>query len=507
VKRFASLVLLLALTLPSAADAKPKKAPEPPPPAPVEPAPPPPDPEAWRATAPGPGPERAWAPPAATTVTLANGIPVHVVQNDGLPLVSVRLVMKVGREANPAGKAGLGALTANLLDEGTKRRTATQIASEASALGADLSVGAGDELAYVSLDALLAELPKSLDLMADVALQPKFGGADVTRVKAETLTSIQSAKAEPRDVVGRTFAAALYGADHPYGTPTIGSEASVSALKAGDVKSFYKTWWHAGNAAFVVTGKVDAATVKAELDARFGAWKAGKATRLEATKASVPVKTRVVFVEQPGAVQSVLRVGTVGPARTGADFMAANMAGTLVGGMFSSPINMNLREDKGWSYGAFGGFNESRDAGLFAVRTQVQADKTAPAIDEILKELATAAANVPSDKDLTMARDYLLKSLPGNFETNAATAGSFLAVPQFGLPADFWASYGTQVSTVDGTASAAAARTYFDAKRMLIVVAGPRTVTVKDAEGKDVTTDIVAELKARGFEFVEVTAR
>jgi zinc protease len=495
VKRLLSLALILALA-PTLAEAKPKKKKEEPPPA-VAPAPPP-DPEAWRAQKPGPEAEKPWTPPTAKSITLANGVPVYFVENKGLPLVSVRLVMKVGREAND-GKAGLAALTANLLDEGTKTRTGAQIAAEAQSLCAELSVGAGEEVSWVALDALAGEpLAKSLDLLADVALNPRFDAKDFARVQTETLTSIQSARAEPRDVAARVFLQQLWGANHPYGTPAVGSEASVKAIKADDVKKFYKSWWHAGNAAIVVSGAVDEATLKPLLEQRLGAWKAAKGTRPDVLAPSVPSKTRVVFVEQPGAVQSVLRVGTAGPKRTAPEFQAANVAGTIVGGMFWSRLNMNLREEHGWSYGAYGGFSENRDFGTFAVRTSVQADKTAPAVAEVLKELAAAAQTAPGDDVLVRAKDGLTKSLAGNFETNAGTAGSFLAVPQFGLPTDLWSIWLQDLGKVDAAAAAAQAKRYFDNNRMLVVVVGPRTI---EADGK--TVDVVAELKALGHELVE----
>lgn len=498
-----SLLLLATFVAPVWAKA-PKKAAAPPPPV-AEPAPPPPDPEAWRATAPAPGPEKPWSPPAAKTFTLTNGVPVYLVENPGLPLVTTWVVMNVGREANPAGKAGLGSLTANLLDEGTTTRDASTLASDAARLGANLYVGAGEETSWVGVDALGGgPLPATLDLLADVTLHPGFAKADFARVQAEVITSIQSARAEPRDVVSRTFAAQYWGPEHPYGTPPIGSEESVGSLKRKDVQKFYKTWWHAGNAAIIVAGAVDEATLKPLLEARFGAWEKGDATRLQAPAPAVPEKTRVVFVEQPGAVQSVIRVGTSGPRRAAPEYMSANVAGTIVGGMFSSRLNINLREEHGWSYGAYGGFTEARDHGLFLARTSVQADKTAPAVVEILKELAAAGSKPPSDADLKLAKDNLLKSLPGFFETNGSTAGAFAGVPGWGLPIDMWAKWPAELDKADTAAVAAQAKRAFEPAHMLIVVAGPRSLEAPGADGKPATIDVVGELKGLGYEFVEL---
>lgn len=214
------IVALAALTLPASVACAPKAAV----PAPVaEPAPPPPDPNAWRATRPGPGAERPWTAPSAASFTLSNGIPVHLVTQGVLPLVSVRLQIGVGREANPIGKEGLIALTANMLDEGTKSKDGATIAATASELGAELGISGGDESVVLSLDALTGEtLGPSLDLLAEVALQPRFDKADFARLQGNVLSSLQGAKSDPSDAARRTFLSQLWGAKHPYGTPSVG---------------------------------------------------------------------------------------------------------------------------------------------------------------------------------------------------------------------------------------------------------------------------------------------
>lgn len=503
-KRLAIVTLIALFASPAWAAKKPKA-----PPVPVaEPAPPPVDPEAWRAKPPGPGPKGAWAPPVAKTFTLTNGIPVYLLENPGLPLVSIDVVMLVGREANPAGKAGLAMLTASMLDEGTAARPGNKLAADAAMLGASVGSGQGDELAWTSLSALTgASLAPSLDLLAEMTLKPAFSAADFDRVKVMGLNSIQASRAEPRDVARRVFAQQLFGAGHPYGVPSVGDTASVSSLKVSDVKAFYKAWWHAKNAAIVAAGAVDEATLKPMLEARFGSWKAGKQTRLAAAAPAAPARTRVVFVEQPGAVQSVINVGTVGVSRTNPDYMATNVAGTLVGGMFSSPINMNLREDKGWSYGAFGGLIDARDHGVFAVRTSVQADKTAPAVKEILGELSKAAGRAPTSAELTMAKDYLREAIPANFETNAAAVDSFASAATYGLGPDLWRGYVQQLDAVTEQQSASMAQRFFDSARQLVVVAGPRTIEVPGEGGAVTRIDVAAELKGLGYEFVEVTLK
>jgi zinc protease len=458
----------------------------------------------WRAMPPTPGPESHWVPPVPKSFQLSNGIPVILVENPSLPVLSLEVLMAVGREANPSGKAGLGSLTADLLTEGTTSRSGEQIAIDAAMLGADLDATQSTESARVMLDALSGEaLAPSLDLLADVVLHPKFNGKDVKRVRNEALAAIQGAKDDPQDHARRLFAREVFGAEHPYGHLPIGDADTVSDLTKKDVKSFYSKWWHAGNASIIVSGATTQAEIQPLLEARFGNWSKGSATRLTVESPKIPSKTRIVFAEQPGAVQSVIVAGTPGVARASADYIQAMIAGTAIAGMFSSPLNLNLREAHGWSYGIYGSFSESRDWGVFRVAGSVQADKTAPAVGEVLGELNKTTLAAPTAELLTLAKDSVRKSLAGNFETNKATVASFEAVPAFGLPLDLWASFPSQVDATTAEQVYAMEKTYFAPARQLVVVVGPRTVTVDDGKGGQVTVDVVSELKALGYDLTE----
>ena len=300
-----------------------------------------------------------------------------------------------------------------------------------------------------------------------------------------------------------TFAEQLFGAASPYGQPSIGTEDSVQAITLTDVQNLYKKQWHAGNALIVVAGDTTPDALKALLEPRLGTWAKGKGGRTEVAAAAPPDKTRVVFVPQPGAVQSVIYAGTPAMPRTDPGYWPANVAGTLFGGMFGSPLNMNLREEHGWSYGAFGGLGAGRDTGLMSARTSVQADKTAPAVGEIVKVMS-AQRRAPTADELTQVQDYLSKSLAGHFETNHATADAFSSVLAVGLGPDAWQKYATDLKTVDAANAGNAATKYLDPDRMLIVVVGPKTVTVKDDQGKDETVDVVSDLKGLGYDFTEI---
>jgi len=465
---------------------------------------PPPDPNAWRAKPPDPGPEPTWQPPVAETFTLSNGIPVYLVEKHDLPLVTVQVDLSVGRDANPKGKAGLTALTASMLDEGTKAHTGTELAAALADLGAKLSVGGGDDNSTVTLESLGGDsLAPSMDLLSEIVLQPRFDRADFVRVKKQALDQITENTSDPRAVARKTFAEQLYGADSPYGVPAIGTEDSVKSITRADVMKLYQNQWHAGNAMIVVAGDTTPDDLKALLEPRLGSWAKGTGGRTEVAPATTPDHTRIVFVVQPGAVQSVIHVGTPAMSRTDQGYWPANIAGTLFGGMFGSPLNMNLREEHGWSYGAFGGLGAGRTTGVMSARTSVQADKTGPAVGEIIKVM-TSQRRAPTADELVQVQDYLAKSLAGNFETNDATAGAFSSVLERGLGADAWQKYPTKLRAVDAAAVGDAANTYLDPDRMLFVVVGPKTVIVKDDQGNDQTVDVIGDLKGLGTDLTVI---
>jgi zinc protease len=471
----------------------------------VQAAPPPVDPEAWRAKMPEPGAEVSWSAPVAREFKLSNGVPVYLVENPSLPLITVQVVLSVGREANPKGKEGLAALTASMLDEGTKKRGGAELAAAADSLGMDLSVGSSTDLSWVSMDALTGEaLAPSLDLLTEVLLQPRFDAKDFARVRQEQVDGILAARAEPRDVAQRTLARALYGADHPYGTPAVGKVETVQKLTVKDASALYADRWHAGAAAIAISGAVTQAEIQPLLEARLGKWRVGKSGRVVAPPPNTPSTAQVIFVEQPGAVQSVIVAATPGPNRSSVEWIGAEMAGTLFAGMFSSRLNMNLREEHGWSYGAYGSFVPARDHGLFSARTSVQADKTAPAVTEIIKEM-NAARRAPKPEELKLTQDNLVKSLPGNFQTNRATAEAFGSALALQMGADVWKKLPEQYMGTSPETMGAASTRYFDPARMTFVVVGPRSIEVEEG-GQKKSVDVVAELKALGFAFREEKA-
>jgi zinc protease len=367
-------VIAVLLSAALAAPSK-KSPPEPPPePAPVV------DPEAWRSSIPGPATESTWQPPVPETFQLSNGIPVVLIERHELPLVSVRLMMRAGRETAP-DQPGLPTLTADLLDEGTRERDGARFAEAAGALGANLQSGQGGEYGWVLLDALAGEpLLPSLDLMVEMLREPSF--AEFDRVRQAEIDQLAAASAVPGWHAERIASSELFGKDHPYGVLPSGTAESLSSLKKGHVKKFYKSWWQPANFALVVAGDVSRADLQEALETRLGDWKAKPGKAAEVAPPTPPASTRIVFRDHPGAVQSAIRVVSPGPSRTSDGYMPTLLAATIFGGMFSSPLNMNLREQHGWAYGAYAYLAEAKDYGRFTA-SAVRAGDPARAREEL----------------------------------------------------------------------------------------------------------------------------
>jgi zinc protease len=478
-------VIAVLLSAALAAPSK-KSPPEPPPePAPVV------DPEAWRSSIPGPATESTWQPPVPETFQLSNGIPVVLIERHELPLVSVRLMMRAGRETAP-DQPGLPTLTADLLDEGTRERDGARFAEAAGALGANLQSGQGGEYGWVLLDALAGEpLLPSLDLMVEMLREPSF--AEFDRVRQAEIDQLAAASAVPGWHAERIASSELFGKDHPYGVLPSGTAESLSSLKKGHVKKFYKSWWQPANFALVVAGDVSRADLQEALETRLGDWKAKPGKAAEVAPPTPPASTRIVFRDHPGAVQSAIRVVSPGPSRTSDGYMPTLLAATIFGGMFSSPLNMNLREQHGWAYGAYAYLAEAKDYGRFTASAAVQADKTAPSVQEILRELEKSSGAPPSAEMLSLAQDNTRKSVAGEFETNASTTAAFSTLVRYGLPLDTWRNW-SQIVTGTGLDKVGQASSALDPKRQIVVVVGPRTV-----QGEDGQVDVVKELEALGY--------
>lgn len=427
-----------------------------------------------RSRPPVPGPVKPLALPPIERHALSNGVSVLIAGMHEVPVVEVVLVLKGGAAADPAGKDGLAAMTAAMLDEGAGGRDALALADEVDFLGASLDSAAAWDAATVGLRVPRARLEPALALMADVALRPDFPEAELARVRKLALTGLLQARDEPRAIAGRAIAQAVFGRGHRFGRPLAGDAAEIASFTAAELREFHRARYTPQAAALVVVGDVTAAVLPA-LEKAFGGWKPpAAASPLPVPPAAPQLRGRGVWlVDKKGAAQSALRVGRVGPSWPDPSYASTEVMNTLLGGSFTSRLNDNLREQHGYAYGASSQFRRQLGSGLFLVATDVQTDKTAPATQEVFRELERILLPAAAE-EVERARNYAALSFASEFETTGQLAGRIVDQVVYGFPDGFYESFVPKALAADSRAVQAAARATIDPKRSVLVVVGDR---------------------------------
>jgi zinc protease len=432
-----------------------------------------------RAAMPGPGTLAAATPPKIQRAKLSNGLSVMLAEVHKVPVVNFNLVVGGGRSADRKEKPGVASFAAGMLPEGTKTRTAFQIDEESQKLGANLSAGASLDSFTISLNALKARLEPSLALWADLALNPAFPADEVERKRQQTLGRIAQEKQNPNSVAARLLPALLYGPDHPYGQPLTGTgtEASVKALTRDDLVAYHQTWVKPNNATLVVVGDTTLAEITPMLEKAFAGWKPGDVPKVVVPERPQPAKTAIYLVDKPGAAQSVIMAAHLSPAFSDPDTVAFDVLNTALGGQFTSRINMNLREEKGYTYGARTRTFDARAQGAFIFSSQVRTDVTKESVAEVLKELRDIRGTRPLTADeLRAAQSNLMLSLPGTYETIGGVAGKLVEIATYGLPDDYYGTYPTKVGATTSQALTTLAGKRILPENLVVLVVGDRAV-------------------------------
>ncbi len=422
--------------------------------------------------------DTAFAPPTPVRFVLPSGLTVYLIENHRLPLVSVRMLHGAAGSRHDGARAGLAALTADLLDEGAGTRSATELPEELERLGASLAISAGTDGTVLALDSLAETLDPALALVADVVLRPRFSAADFARVKAERIADLELRVDSPRAIAALVFERVVFG-PHSYANPGSGWVDTVKALTLADVKSFWKGGFGPGATTIIVTGDVTRAALEPTLAKLFGGWKR-KLTpppRPQPPAASKPV---LAVVDMPGRPQTVVTIGRLGPDVGDPARAAHDVGNAALGGSFASRLNTRLREELGYTYGIFSTFYRGQWAGAWSTSSSIRTDVTGAAIREALAIIrATAAAPLPAD-ELTKTKALLTRSLPQEFETNASIAAAFATVILEQRPLIYWRERIAALDAVTGPAAqAAAARLWTD---LSIVVVGDWSAIGKDLE-------------------------
>ena len=452
--------------------------------------------EDWRFKMPVGAPPKPLEVATPASATLPNGLTLILNQRPGVPIVAANLVFKTGSDANPADNPGLANFVAAMLDEGTATRNALQIADEVAVLGASLTTTSSMDATTVSTRALAKNFPAALDLVADITLRPSFPGEEIERQRQQRLGQLVQQRDNPAAVANQVAAAALYGPKHPYGYTEIGTEASVKGMTRQDMVRFWTQNFVPNNAALVVAGDISMAQLRALAEKAFAGWQKGAPVR-PALSAPETTRARIVIVDKPDAPQTQLRVVGVGAARSSPDFRPLQVMNMALGGLFSSRINMNLREQHGYSYGTYSQFVFRRSPGPFQVAGGVRTDATAPAVAEVFKEIEGIRREPLAADELQKAKDALANSLPGAFETSANAVNSFSNVFTYDLGLDYYNTYARQVNAVTAEQALNVALRYLDPAKLMVVAVGDRKVIepelqklklgeveIRDAEGR-----------------------
>ena len=419
------------------------------------------------------GPAPALQLPPIEKRTLSNGLPVWIVGVHKVPIVQLNLVVRAGLA--PEQKPGLASMTADMLNEGAGSRDALQIADAVDFLGARLSTGAAADAATVTLHVPVARLGDALPIMADVVARPTFPEKELDRLRKERETDLVQAQDDPEELIGFAFPRLVYGPAHPYGTAAMGTTTSLQSLSAADLKAFHAARYRPDNALLVVAGDVTADTLVPRLESAFASWKAGQGpvAPVQIPQARQLAARKIYLIDKPGAAQSQIRIGWVGVPRSTPDFYTLRVLNTILGGSFTSRLNMNLREEHGYSYGAGSAFDMRLGAGPFYATAGVQTDKTSEALKEFFNELTRIHQPIDA-RELDKAKNYLALLLPRSFETTAGMAGSLAQIWTYGLPADFYATYADRIRAVTAADVASAAAKYIQPDKFAVVVIGDR---------------------------------
>ncbi len=379
---------------------------------------------------------------------LKNGLKIILAERHTIPVINMQLVLDAGYAADQFCKTGTSSLTMSMLDEGTNRRTALEISEELALLGARVSTHAGLDTSYVSLSTLKNKLDDALDIYADVILNPSFPESDLKRLQRLQIAQIRQEKSEPVSMALRVLPKLLYGEGHAYSAPLTGSgfENTIASLTRQDLIKFHQTWFKPNHATLVIVGDTTLEEIKPKLEKIFLSWDAGDIPLKNINTVKLPKKPIVYIMDKPESPQSVVIAGHLAPSAADPDRIAIETMNFILGGDFVSRVNMNIREDKHWSYGAGSFLIGARGQQAFLIYAPVQADKTKETMLEILKEVYGILGQNPiTQEEYSNAKNSQVLQLPGQWETISSVQSSLVEMVRFNLSDDYFHTYSDKI--------------------------------------------------------------
>jgi predicted Zn-dependent peptidase len=424
-----------------------------------------------RTQAPLPGSPRPYRFPDVTRRTLPNGLRLLVAENHNAPLVAIRTLVHSGAEHDSAELAGLASLTSELLDEGAGSRDAVRLAEDLGLLGASLGSGSDWDASYVSVDVLSRNFDEAFALMADVDRQPLLPPSSLERVRSERLMELIQQRDEPAAIAAKRFSSLIYGTG-AYGNTTIGNPESVGRITAEDVRGFYAAHFVPNNSSIIVAGDVKTAQVLDAVERLFAGWKRAEVPPRPVIAPRKHEQSRIYLIDRPSAVQSEIRVGHIGVARSTEDYFALSVMNALLGGVFNSRINLNLREKHGYTYGARSGFAFRRQAGPFVVSAPVRNEVTRESVHELLGELRRIRTGDVEQRELDDTKNYLMGVFPATVQSAGDVAGRLLDMELYDLAHDYFDRYRENIAAVTKESVERVAARHIDPDRAVIVIVG-----------------------------------
>lgn len=448
---------------------------------------------------PKPGPDPKLSLPPIPKTKLSNGLEVWMVEQKELPIVAMNLVLKSGATFEPKGKLGIAGMTSSLLDDGTKTRSAVDIANQLQSIGANLNSNSGWDSTDVTMQTLTRNLDQALDIYADVITNPTFPQAELESLRGRALVGLRQQRANPGAISNNVYNKVLYGT-HPYGRDLSGSEQSLKAIARDDVVRYYESTYRPNNGVLIVVGNFDKNTLTKKLETAFAGWKPGNVLNGQLPKTATLGKTGIYLVDRPNSAQSVVAIGQIGVDRSNPDYFPIVVMNSILGGGITSRISMNLREEKGYTYGAGSGWSFRRGAGPFTARSNIQTAVTKEGIAEFMKELNGIRGAIPATQnELDYNKQALIRRYPAGFETVGQISNQLANLVVYGLPESYFNDYISKIKAVTLDDVNRVARQYLDPSKMAIVIVGDRKViepglkelgypiTVMDTEGNPVT--------------------
>jgi len=438
--------------------------------------------------------------PAVETTTLSNGVEVVFAKRDAVPVVEMSLQFDAGYAADQGGTLGLASFAGAMLDEGSGGRDALELANELERLGATLSVGSSVDTTTVSMSALKANLKESVAILSDVVLKPAFSDDEIERLRSRWIAQIGQEKSSPVQMAIRTLPGLLYGEDHAYGVPLTGSgtEESIKSIGRDDLVGFHQTWMRPDNATLYVVGDTSLDEIVRVMEGALSGWTAPRAAKpaKNITDVALPRKPKIVLIDRPGAPQSFILAAHLGPKGGAPNEVAITAMNDIIGGQFTSRINSNLREDKGWSYGSTSLLLGAKGQRTWLIFAPVQTDRTADSITEIVSELEGYLGSKPATAEevriVTLDR---VRSLPGSFETAGSVLGSIASSGVYGRPYDYPTTLKDKYAELSPAKVAATAREVIKPAALTWLVVGDRAKIENELRALDIGEVVIGEVK------------